>query len=116
MKAEAEEFLDEFWDREWDRISARNIYRVQQQEHEDKIRASQRQALSTPFNIAALDVERKKRYSATKPDGHEFDDVNIVLENQKKNQKHVRNGLNHQHKIHLGWKEKCLLKVLIYIY
>ena len=63
MKADAEDYLDEFWAAEIDRTSAMHQYRHDQKKHEDKIRAEQRQALSTPFNIAALEVQRKKRLS-----------------------------------------------------
>jgi len=60
LKADAEDYLDEFWSSEIDRTSAMHQYRNDQKKHEDKIRAEQRQALSTPFNISAFHVHRKK--------------------------------------------------------
>ena len=63
MKADAEDYLDEFWSSEIDRTSAMHQYRNDQKKHEDKIRAEQRQALSTPFNISAFQVHRKKNPS-----------------------------------------------------
>ena len=63
MKADAEDYLDEFWAAEIDRTSAMHKYRHDQKKHEDKIRAEQRQALSTPFNISAFQVHRKKNPS-----------------------------------------------------
>ena len=60
MKADAEDYLDDFFSAEIDRTSVKHKYRHEQKKNEDKIREEQRQALSTPFNIAALEVHRKK--------------------------------------------------------